>query len=311
MDLSDARKAKEAVLAGSRRPGAFRLGRRRQPTGVAVGITPLKGGDDFLLALRLREETDAALQVVEDAEKACGGQVDVRVTGRIRALNRPVDRPLRVGASVGHERVTAGTLGGFVKCARTGQIGILSNNHVLANENAASPGDAILQPGPIDGGTVTAHRVASLARFVELRGRNTVDAAFAVLDEGVAVEAEPLAVAQVAENFPAVDVAVAKVGRTTGRTVGVVTAFDVDAVDVDFESTTRLFYGCLEVRGTQGAFSEPGDSGSVIFGLEDGVGYALLFAGTEDGDEALTYGNNLAEVLRQLDTQPFFSGGAP
>src|SRR3546814_8805883 len=45
---------------------------------------------------------------------------------------------------------------------------ILSNNHVLANSNNATPGDAVLQPGPFDGGTDPADRIASLSRFIPI-----------------------------------------------------------------------------------------------------------------------------------------------
>ena len=59
-------------------------------------------------------------------------------------------RPLRPGLSVAHPSVTAGTLGGFVRTG--GGLAILSNNHVLAASDAAALGDAVLQPGPADGG---------------------------------------------------------------------------------------------------------------------------------------------------------------
>ena len=55
-------------------------------------------------------------------------------------------RPLLIGASVGHVRVTAGTIGAFVR--RGERVFLLSNNHVLAASNEASIGDFIRQPGP-------------------------------------------------------------------------------------------------------------------------------------------------------------------
>ncbi len=45
--------------------------------------------------------------------------------------------------------MTAGTLGCLVK--KDHEYYILSNNHVLANENEAYMGDPILQPDPYDG----------------------------------------------------------------------------------------------------------------------------------------------------------------
>src|SRR3546814_4753577 len=46
-------------------------------------------------------------------------------------------RPLFIGCSAAHVAVTAGTLGAFVRQRRTLTASILSNNHVLANENRA------------------------------------------------------------------------------------------------------------------------------------------------------------------------------
>ena len=65
---------------------------------------------------------------------------------------------------------------------------ILSNNHVLANENRAKKGDSIIQPGAIDGGASPADRVGSLLRFVRLKASatNLVDCAIATVAKGIA-----------------------------------------------------------------------------------------------------------------------------
>ena len=91
-------------------------------------------------------------------------------------------RPAPSGVSLGHISITAGTLGCLVTDHSDGSQQILSNNHVLANSNDASIGDAILQPGPIDGGQVPADVIANLKRFVPLDfngSYNRVDAAIA------------------------------------------------------------------------------------------------------------------------------------
>jgi hypothetical protein len=83
--------------------------------------------------------------------------------------------------------ITAGTLGGFVRDRDGGSILILSNNHVLANENRAKKGDHILQHGDIDGGQDPEHTVGELLRFVRLKkaGANLVDGAVASIDSGI------------------------------------------------------------------------------------------------------------------------------
>jgi hypothetical protein len=160
------------------RRGAFAVGARPPDTlpriqrSLAIGIAP-RGGE-FQLAVRVqRQGLMSGPLVVEMVQKA-KGEADVRMIGRIdkrtrgrrrvelarRAAQRAArrrsavamaavpwhqrnTRPLLIGASVGHVDVTAGTIGAFVR--RGKDVGILSNNHVLANENDASAGDPILQ----------------------------------------------------------------------------------------------------------------------------------------------------------------------
>lgn len=112
-------------------------------------------------------------------------QTDVIEVGKIEALvfNARV-RPALPGYSIGHHNITAGTFGCLVHdicrcCCKVekdcdcgsrredcpGDYLILSNNHVLANTNAAKPSDLILQPGPFDGGILPSDGIATLERF--------------------------------------------------------------------------------------------------------------------------------------------------
>jgi hypothetical protein len=113
-----------------------------------------------------------ALAAVDLVPKAIDGVVtDVVETGEIRALNVYTDRyrPIPLGVSIGHREITAGTLGALVRDKKTRQQLMLSNNHVFANSNDAQAGDAILQPGPHDGGAVGADTAGRLTRFVEIQ----------------------------------------------------------------------------------------------------------------------------------------------
>lgn len=78
-------------------------------------------------------------------------------------------RPVVPGCSVGHTSITAGTIGAVVEVA--GKVMLLSNNHVLADENAAAIGDVILQPGPYDGGKA-ADRVGVLYNYIPITYTN-------------------------------------------------------------------------------------------------------------------------------------------
>ena len=75
----------------------------------------------------------------------------------------------------------ARTLGALVTA--DGVSYVLSNNHVLANENALPVGTSIFQPGLLDSGNVAADRIATLARFVplEIDKPNRVDCALAAI----------------------------------------------------------------------------------------------------------------------------------
>jgi hypothetical protein len=219
-------------------------------------------------------------------------KTDVVETGKIVALQSRTTRwrPAPGGVSIGHHRITAGTLGAVVR--REGARVILSNNHVLANSNDARTGDAILQPGAHDGGTST-DRIATLEEFVPIAfdnfwdfilslfglsrpPRNVVDAAVAKPLNGADVSDEILEIGRVSGTAPAtLGMRVRKSGRTTGLTTGEVTALS---------ATVRVSYGGLRVARFRdqivaGPMSEGGDSGSLV--VDSGSrAVGLLFAGS-------------------------------
>lgn len=278
----------------------------------AVGLTPA-GGGRARVAIRLEEEADRAL--VPDLGRTAADQLDVRVIGRVRALSSPAPgdlqrrvRPLRPGLSVAHPSVTAGTLGGFVRLP--GGLAVLSNNHVLAATGEAAVGDAVLQPGPADGGEF-ADRIATLTAFERLSPdrANLVDAAVALLDDGIDAEPGDLPGGPLTGPVPAgldldPDQLVEKVGRTTGHTRGRITAVEVDGVAVQYDEGVYTFDDQIEISGTRGAFSAGGDSGSVIWRDHDRSPVGLLFAGSSTGGPdgtGVTFANPLATVLAGFD----------
>jgi hypothetical protein len=299
---------------------ASSLGGATRWSGVALGLAPV-GPDQVHLAIRLIDQTDADV-VLAGLDDAVREEVDVRVIGPVRPLTAPTAwspaelqrrvRPLRPGLSISHPDVTAGTLGGFVR--RPGTVGLLalSNNHVLADGDAATEGDPALQPGVADGGT-PADRIGVLSAFVRLDADpgNLVDAAVAALQPGVA--ADPTAypggalLATVAA-FDDVDPEelVEKVGRTTGHTRGRITAVEVDGVGVQYDDAVHTFDDQVEIEGLTGAFSAGGDSGSVIWRSRDRAPLGLLFAGSAEGGSAgggVTFANPFATVLRSLGVE--------
>ncbi len=226
--------------------------------------------------------------------------VDVEAVGRIE-LRARTDRarPAVGGISVGHFRITAGTFGCLVRVG--GQAHILSNNHVLADQNRGQRGDPILQPGPADGGQPGQDEIARLADWAPVHEdgvtANHIDAGLALPHDAGDVGPEildtdgPRGAGRTQINQP-----VLKSGRTSGLTRGVVT--DVDfTLRIPFGSGVALFAEQVAMKGVGGQvpFSEPGDSGSVILDEETQNACGLLFAGSSVAD--VTYANVLQNVL--------------
>ena len=210
-------------------------------------------------------------------------------------------RPAQGGYSVGHKNITAGTIatcvydilpGGSINPPAHG-IGIpakyyiLSNNHVLANSNAGAIGDAVLQPGPFDGGTDPADRIATLARFVPIQfnppiplpqQQNLVDCAVAVgefHDLNREVYWSGYVRGWRRKTNVTVGTLVKKTGRTTNFTIGRITAVNA-TIDVNYGGgrVARLKEQIVTTNMSAG-----GDSGSLVMTL-DNLAVGLLFAGS-------------------------------
>ena len=201
--------------------------------------------------------------------------------------------------SIGHYNITAGTLG----CLVNTPVGlcILSNNHVLADANNGVTGDDILQPGPDDqpAGT-SACRTASLTDYEPLKfgsAVNYIDAAIAALDDprpatpnimGIGRHANPPVAAFLKQP-------VAKHGRTTGLTFGMVADISFDG-NVRYNGKIAYFEDQIAIVGEAGPFSAGGDSGSLVLDSPGSHAVGLLFAG--DGSYALA--NRIQPVLNRF-----------
>lgn len=282
---------------------------------IALGVAPGQK-DQFRLAVRVQRGSLLASTVVERITAKAKGEVDIRNVGRIEKRSRSavpwhqdVCRPLLLGGSVGHVKVTAGSIGGFVR--RAGRVAVLSNNHVLANEDRATRGDVIVQPGMLDGASRRTHRIGMLGpwkRFLR-SGANSIDSALAYLDEEIEYEPARLTgvlsgrnrrLAGLGAEFLDEGVKVYKVGRTTGATAGRVSAFDLDNVVITYDIGGVSFDNQIEIESADTQpFCDGGDSGSLI--VDAGMhAVAQLFAGSETGgahDLGLTYATPIHRVL--------------
>lgn len=229
-------------------------------------------------------------------------------------------RPAQPGCSVGFREpnnlfIMAGTFGPLVKDTQ-GNLFILSNNHVLAFENgieadgitkrvALSPGAPIFQPGLLDGGKVSTDKIAELTRWVDLRADRTdnlVDGAIAKALKASLVSRDVLFIgAPTGSKAAAKDMIVHKFGRTTSYRAGRVSSVLFD-VTVPYEVGDVTFTNQIAIRGLNNKrFSDAGDSGSAILERSTNKVVGLLFAGATNG--SLTFGNHIADVLRQLKVQ--------
>jgi hypothetical protein len=280
---------------------------------IALGIAK-RTSTDFRLAVRTQRRELQDGKEVEQIRKKAKNEIDVRYIGRVAKRAVPWvqvrHRPLKIGTSVGHVKITAGTLGCFVTQREGGGTFILSNNHVLANENRGKVGDAILQPGPYDDGKDPADVIARLAQMVRLKksGKNFVDCAIAEIANGTEFDARSIRgvgkLAGLGSEFLDEGTEVAKLGRTTGLTKGRVTAFELDNVVVRFDIGNLRFDNQVEIEGAgDEMLSAGGDSGSLIVTAADRLAVALLFAGSDAGgsnDQGLTFANPIRPVLDGL-----------
>jgi hypothetical protein len=209
-----------------------------------------------------------------------GLPTDVIALGDLRAQGRPT----LCGVSIGHRDISAGTLGCLVQGldAAEPEPYILSNNHVLANENAAVRDDPILEPGPLDGGD-PADPIARLKDFEPLHFGglpNRFDAAIARVLDLADVDPRIIELGSVVSPVmaPSLYQSVRKHGRTTLHTLGAILDVSAD-VRVRYGTRFAFFEDQLAISGVAGVFSDVGDSGALILDARTRRAVALLFAG--------------------------------
>jgi hypothetical protein len=263
-----------------------------------------------------------------------GIPTDILPTGPISIFQDRTGRfrPAPGGISIGHFRVSAGTLGCLVR--KNDSLYILSNNHVLANSNDATTGDSILQPGSHDGGRQPGDEIAKLSEYVSIRfetgdngngacpvagfitsilntlsaltgsrtrlrqfrisqATNKVDCAIALPNKPEDVVHELLQIGTINSIAEGVlGMNIQKSGRTTGLTTGTIDQTDV-TVRVNFGASRVAVF---EDQLLAGAMSQGGDSGSVVLDMEKNV-VGLLFAGSS----TTTVFNRIQNVFSELE----------
>lgn len=275
-------------------------------------------------------------------KKLDGICTDVLEVGDVRLLGNRTSyvRPAPGGVSIGHYRITAGTLGCVVLDRKTREPLILSNNHVLANstdgmDGRARLGDPVYQPGPYDGGT-REQLIGHLYRFVPLSKEYAspqcqVAAAAERFGNYLVHAVRPnyrLSLSRRTARENLVDAALAKpvrrdavapeilelgrirglgeaspgmVVKKSGRSSGV-NASRVQAVSVTLQvMVTEEEPATFSDQFLTGPLAQPGDSGSLVLD-EENRAVGLLFAGSDTA----TICNRMQNVLDllQVDLPP-------
>lgn len=285
------------------------------------------------------QTTTVAIEAVPQADTALTATASVTITSPNQlAQNLPIELGTSGGNinNVNSTECASGTLGSLV--VRAGTQYILSNNHVLADSDAGSVGDAITQPGLIDTSnpcsSLGANIVAHLSQFINLEQPNpsadaaiaqvvtspaSVDSTGAIIElgdsapSGVPTDEAPASTILPVASLVPNSTAVAKSGRSTGLTCSTVEATGV-TVSVQYNhglsgpSFTARYTNQITING--GTFSAAGDSGSLIVSQAGAQPVALLYAGSS----ANTIGAPVATVLASLpdsnNNTPTFVGPA-
>ncbi len=266
-----------------------------------------------------------------------GVPTDVLEVGDLVAFQSPTDRwrPAPPGVSLGHHLITAGTFGCVVHDRSNGTRLILSNNHVLANENNAQAGACHLAARSADHGQNPQDQIATLLRFVPLHFEgeppppsclplswllrlaqalglkglvdslqkpavavnNLVDAAVALPQNDNDILDEILGIGNVSGVTVAeLGMTVRKSGRTTGLTTGQITILD-STVTVGYSNGRTARFDNQIITS---AMSRGGDSGSLLVTASDPpLAVGLLFAGSDQ----VTIYNPIQIVLDSLNIE--------
>jgi hypothetical protein len=262
----------------------------------------------------------------QEGDEAGDGESEPAPAPELTEEERRFERPVPIGVSVGNVgECTAGTIGARVTDGR--QVYLLSNNHVLARENAAPIGSDVVQPGPADTSCETdpgdvlggLDRIEHVAvgpdpldpatmpdpavpvvpgAVAPAPAENLIDAALALTSPTALGNATPadgygLPVATTITAEAALGQTVQKYGRTTGLTKGKVVGIN-GVLEVAYGGGLARFVDQLIVMSDV-PFLASGDSGALLVTDPGRRPAGLLFASNSAGNVALA--NEIDHVL--------------
>lgn len=285
---------------------------------VSVGLKERGGkiGDQLCVRVYVRVKKEREVVPADELIPAeiNGVPTDVNVVGHFEFSDDNTKyRPIKGGIQISNRIIVLNDAGTGTEMSR-GTLGciaidttddapvILSNWHVLYG-SAGRTGDKVYQPSPTSIppsqlGDLPVRPTDDVDKIAVLRRQeisNSVDGAIAAIDvsscchccgihysneiSGLSVAGRPPRNTIVGDEKAVSGMKVFKVGRSTGRTEGVVVDDNHPSFDITKDGTTHTFTGQIAIQNIDNTkpFSTHGDSGSVIINLDNKI-VGLLFA---------------------------------
>ncbi len=257
--------------------------------GIGLGIRSV-GKADYFLAIHLPSKRFKEHPVVEEICEDSKGEVYIEIVGPVSLYG------LCIGTTISHSRYSSasgirnvGTLGCFVK--KRGKVEteplILGCSHVMTPSNNEGIGDSIVCDRNI------------VAQVVDCtRPQDGIDAAIAAVKANIAIDTNTIKLrGQHSMSGLNTGLKLQKLGQSTGLTRGELGTFGLtEIIPYPTYQDFYIFKDLITIEGVGNQpFSQPGDSGSLIFSNEYAV--ALLLAGTSTG---ITYAQPFEKIAKRL-----------
>jgi hypothetical protein len=288
---------------------------RHNVVGVGIGQKKVKNKNTSTLCVRLfvrHKFRDGQLSKKLALPKTIGAvPTDIIPVGSPRrsAPGAVVEaqrlRPARPGCWISAAALTdisldfPGTFGAVVEDGN-GALYILSNNHVLANEDQNSLGTIVYQPGS----GKAANKIASLALVVPLQrpGGNKIDCALARVSGKNTVHGVPLDIGPLSSELPidpAPGMKVEKAGAATGHTTGTVGSVGATFRIDEYMTGPVLLEDQIQIEDGAEPFCDHGDSGSLVIDVTTKRATGLLTINMD----GFALANRLSNVLAALSAK--------
>jgi hypothetical protein len=322
------------------RRSGWQVRKARPSDRFALGVA--KAGDgSAILALKLEREDGEAMRFGETLREIVptarvehigpintSGHTEGIEAESIEETHSPLRskvRPLRIGLSVGGAESGGGSIGPFVESNARGDekpsVGFLASIDALTRGDSPEIGAPIYQPGRADVPRLEPeYQIGTVSNFAVLsRSKSNLIASALVridpllcsgvlgnvISGQVAASSERRIKGVSSDPLSWIGARVVKIGRSTGRTVGVVSVVEIDSLSIRIGRSIYLFDGVIEIESSnsESPFAVAGDSGSLVF-LEDSelaIGTILGFAETTAGPRI--YATRLDHSLAALEVR--------